>query len=90
MKLHTKQFIKDLEGKDTELTIGKALATILIQSKGDTVKLFTLAQKANNDETLELDAADLETVKNAVKTTENTFNALVTGQLLIELSKESK
>lgn len=98
MRINLKQQFKNLKGEplkigDTEeiLTTGLAISNILISApeKGK-MKLYILAQKCANDKTIELDAADLNLIKNAIENTSVYSNALVLGQLEMFLAKEGK
>jgi hypothetical protein len=83
MKIKTK--LKDLAGKELDLTIGKAISDILLASEaGGKMKLFILAQKFYSDETIDLDKVDLGLVKEAIETSK-VYLPLVTGQLLVLL-----
>jgi hypothetical protein len=94
MKINTKQAIKDLAGKEIKdgktqeiFTYGMALSNILIGAKeGGKMKMFNLAQKCFNDDSVEVDTADLELIKKAVDGTDQ-YNILVTGQILETLSE---
>lgn len=87
MKINLKEKLKSLEGKDLvfgpdTMTVGFALANILIQSKaGGKMKLYALSQKAYNDTTLEIDEADKALIKNILEADETSL-PLVSGQLL--------
>jgi hypothetical protein len=91
MKLVTKEAIKDLAGKavkdgEKNFTVGKALSNILLNAKvGGKMKLFILAQKCFQEETLEIDNADLNIIKEAVDAHTDQYNNLVTGQLAVYL-----
>lgn len=91
MQINTKSFIKEISGKDVEtLTVGEALANILIASKdGSKIKLYVLAQKFFNDNLVDLDDADLAMVKKSVENCE-VYTNLVAGQLLVMLEESSK
>jgi hypothetical protein len=85
MKIKNK--LIDLKGKEVELTIGEAIANILINDdKGGKMKLYVLATKFTQQDNIELDKADLAMVKTAVETSK-IYNALVIGQLLVLLEK---
>lgn len=95
MKIKTNQVLVNLGGeplKDSEgeMTLGKALANIVISAKeGGKMKLFILGQKLFTEKELEVDSADLNLLKQAVKNTE-IYTALVAGQveMLLEEVKE--
>ena len=95
MLLNLKVSIKELDGKDSEtLTVGKALANIILMVKSDPLRSYLMAQKLYVDDTMELSKADYEWVKTAVTEhgKEVYGNNLVIGQLLLILSeiKEDK
>ena len=92
MKISTQTKLKNFIGEtlkdnNEDVTIGKAIANILISSeeKGK-MKLFVLAQKFYNDENVELDNSDFELVKKTVGETK-IYNALVAGQVELFLSE---
>jgi len=96
MKIKTQTTIKTLKGEDIKdgedkfFTIGKAMSEIIISSKiGGKMKCFSLAQKFYNDKEVDLDQADMVLVKNLVESTDM-YNNLVTGQLLVILSEDTK
>lgn len=67
------------------MTVGSAIANILLPAKeGGKMKLYSLADKAFNNKTLEVDEADLALIKKLVEENE-LYTSLVTGQLLIIL-----
>lgn len=85
MKINLKQFIKQIDGKDTELTVGQALSNITLTSdKGGKMKMFVLAQDFYKKDEIDLDAADLALIKSELETTK-AYNVLVTGQILLLL-----
>ncbi len=95
MKINTKAALKDLSGKeikdgDSIFTIGKAIAKILISAKdGGKMKMFVLGQEFYQEDSVDLDAADLSLVKTAVEKSEG-FSNLITGQVLVLLSENKK
>ncbi len=90
MKIKTKEFLKTLEGKSLELTIGEALSNILLSTEtGGKMKMFVLAEKVYKDKEVDLDSADLGLVKQSVENTK-IYNNLVAGQLLVLLEKADK
>ncbi len=90
MKINTKTVFKDLSGKELKdgnepLTLGIAIANILLTSKvNGKMKMFVLAQDFYNKESMEVDQADLSIIKKAAEETEG-YNTIVTGQLLLIL-----
>lgn len=78
---------KPLKDGEKDFTMGMAIANILLAHDiGGKMKLFVLATKFYNDATVELDDADKNLVIQAVEKT-TTYNNLVCGQILVELSK---
>lgn len=85
MKINTKEFIKNLKGDNSDLTIGDAIGGILIASEaGGKMKMYVLAQKFANDDVVEVDSADLSLIKQSVEATK-VYTNLVSGQLLVLL-----
>ena len=98
MILNTKKELVNLKGEpikeadNTPVTLGYALSNILLTNDaGGKMKLFILAKKCFESKTVDLDASDLNLVKEAVKTTK-IYNALIAGQieLILEDAKEDK
>jgi len=96
MLIKTDIKLKDMFGKelagDDPLTLGKALGNILGSSEeGGKMKLFILGSKLCQEENVEVDEADLNLIKNAVKKTK-IYNAIVSGQceFLLENVKEDE
>lgn len=94
MKLDLKKTINNFKGEalqDTDkkdLTLGEALSNILVSAEeGGKMKLFVLAKKFYEAESIDLDASDLALVKKVVSTSRAYSGSLVTGQveLLLEL-----
>lgn len=68
-----------------DVTLGLAIANILLSAKdGGKMKMFSLAQKAYKDNSLEVDAADLALIKRSVESTE-VYTNLISGQVLLLL-----
>ena len=98
MKINTKQILKNIAGveiKDEDkkgFTLGQALGNIITASKeGGKMKLYILGTKLFQDTLTDIDEADLNLLKQAVKTTE-AYGALIAGQceMLLEEIKEEK
>lgn len=90
MKIKCKEVLKTLQGQPIkdgkeELTLGMTVANILLQPRQDkkfsTLKAFSLAQKFFNENEVDLDDADLKTLKELLET-DTFFSPLVTGQIL--------
>lgn len=84
MKINTKNKLKDLAGKEIDLTVGEAIGEILAASEtGGKMKLFILAQKFyQSTEPIEVDKSDLELVKKTIEESK-TYKPIVSGQLLV-------
>lgn len=89
IKLTLNNLIKDLDGKDTDLTIGKAMANILLMEKSDPLRSYTIATKLYSSNEIEFSVADFEWVKKAIIDHGCEFyqNSLVSGQLLLIFSE---
>jgi hypothetical protein len=96
MKLKTNIKIKELDGQESkDLTVGKAIANIILFVKSDPLRAYIMATKLYSEDEFELSKADYEWIKTAI--TEHGYevytNALVSGQLLLilsELKEDSK
>ena len=96
MKIKLNETLKDLSGKELKeesgktFTLGKALSNILgnAESHGK-MKLFILAQDCFKKDTLEVDTADFNLIKETVKETK-IYKAMIAGQceMLLEEIKE--
>ena len=76
--------LKNLDGEPVEgvKTLGRILANHLVAgSKGDPLKFFDWAMRLNKGETIEIDRADYERLKEFV-TNCDTLNILAKGQIL--------
>lgn len=86
MKINAKQLIKELDGTETELTIGSQLAGLLTiptdKRQMDILKAYTLAIKFTNQEEVELDNADVEALKTELKGVGKYMSPLIIGQIL--------
>jgi hypothetical protein len=89
MKYNAKKEIVDFDGNKIVInekiqTHGMFIANSLVGHKSnDALKCYILAQKFYQDQTVEVDMADVVLIKNALKA--STLNNLVQGQILIEL-----
>ncbi len=85
-KINPQEFIKEINGKESALTVGQAIANILLASEtSGKMKSFVMAQKFYNDtKDIEIDSADLAIIRQAVETTK-AYNNLVSGQILVLL-----
>lgn len=87
MKTTKGESIKDEKGE--VFTYGDALSNILIAHEtGGKMKCFILAQKFATEGSVSIDDADLELVKEAVKSTK-VYNNLV-GQILFKLEEKEE
>ena len=82
------QPLKGLDGKevkdekDQSILMGKLLASQLAQaSKGDALKMFSWALKLHDGSPLDLDASDVDTLKEFIKNSEGS-TILLKAQLL--------
>lgn len=83
-KINLGKQLKNFDGENLGITVGQALSKIIVQEKGDPLRYFTMGQKFFNDKSIEIEPADLEILKKAVGSNE-VYNALVNGQILLEL-----
>lgn len=87
MKIKTGERVKNLDGKPyqqegKDLTAGKVIAEALAGDKaGGKMKMYLLAQKAYDEEAMDVDAADLALIKQSVEKCE-TYNNLIVGQVI--------
>ena len=97
MKIETSEKILDLTGQpiklnETDLTVGKVVAQILMAPRKDNsylfdkVKLLILAQQFYKEEETEMDVVDVEKLIKMVETDE-TWAPLITGRVLMSLKK---
>ncbi len=92
MKIDSKKVLKNLAGDDytvenRPLTLGEVLAEAVATSEtGGKMKIYSLAEKLYNaTEPVDLDAADITFIKEAVEKCK-AYNNLILGQALICLS----
>ena len=95
MKIDLKQTIKTLQGSPLkndsgkEFTLGEALANMLSASEEQgKMKLYILATKFYEQESIDLDASDLALVKKVVASSRAYSGSLIQGQ--VELLLETK
>ena len=90
MQLNLTQQVKSLDGSEIqEAWINKLVANTLVQSnKGDALKFYNWALKLYNDEILDIDASDFETLKNFIKNHDQ-LTILVKAQVLELLIKQN-
>ena len=94
MKLNLKTTLKTLEGEpfknnNKDFTLGEALANMLSASEEQgKMKLYILATKFYEQESIDLDASDLALVKKVVASSRAYSGSLIQGQ--VELLLETK
>ncbi len=92
MKINTKKILVNLVGEelidDTKkpLSIGSAIAGILLGAKGPKLKMFNLATNFYSEPSVDLDDADTELVRAAIESCDSVSN-LITGQILSLMSR---
>lgn len=92
MKINTSQKVLTLKGDaykngTTDLTIGGVIAEALAASQeGNKMKLYTLAQRAFSEETMDVDDADISLIRKALEKC-TTYNNIIIGQTLLALEK---
>lgn len=84
MKLNVNFEIFDLSDKAIPEKAGRFIAEMLLEHKGDTLKLYELALKINKNESIEIDTSDLNLIEEAVKANQRYTN-LVKGAILKEI-----
>ena len=87
MKLNVEFKIFDLAGKEIKEKAGKFIADILLEHKGDSLKLYELAIKINENESIEIDTSDLSLIEEAVKNNQR-YNNLIKGAILKEIESQ--
>jgi hypothetical protein len=87
--IELKNFIKGLDDKDTDLSVGKAIANIMLMDKSDPLRSYTMATKIYSSDNIEFSVADLQWIKKTISEHGSTVygNSLVSGQLLLLLSE---
>lgn len=93
MTIDASKELKNFKGEalkdddQTSVTLGKAIASVLITSKtAGKMKSYVLAQRFYDSKKVELDEADLELVRSEVEKSEAMGN-LVLGQVLVMLGE---
>lgn len=87
IKINTRKEIKNIDGSPAkDFTVGKAIANILAGSKTQgKAKLYVLMTKFYDEKEVEVDAADLNLLKQEIEKNEVYPGALIAGQLIIML-----
>lgn len=85
MVIKTNIKLKDLADKEIDLTVGQAIANVLVSDDaGGKMKSFVLAKRFYSSESMDVDEADLSLVKSAIERNKS-YTPLITGQLLVLL-----
>ena len=80
--------LKSLDGNDLDLTLGQAIANVLVNEKqDDPLRAYALANDIYKAENLDLNASDTTYITDSVKKSK-IFTALVTGQILKMLQEQ--
>ena len=86
--IQLKEKIIDTDGKEVDLTVGKALSNFVLAIKSDPLRSYLLASKLATQDEIELEKADRTWVLDAVKDNKDVYtNSLVAGFLLNKLSE---
>jgi len=98
MKIKTAQVLTSLDGKalkteGSELTVGNAIASMLLAPRSereiyhfDKVKSFVLAKKFYSDDEVDIDDADNKKLTDTIES-DSTFGPVVSGQILLLLNE---
>ena len=87
MKLNVNFEIFDLSDKKIPEKSSRFIAEMLLEYKGDTLKLYELALKINKNESIEIDTSDLKLIEEAIK--ENSrYTNLIKGAILKEIDSQ--
>ena len=92
MKIKTGQKVLTLKGEPykqggEELKVGHVIAESLAGDRtGGKMKMYLLAQKAYDEEEMEVDAADLSLIKKSVSEC-TSYNNVIVGQVLAALEE---
>jgi acyl carrier protein len=87
MKLNVNFEIFDLNDKAVPEKASRFIAEMLLEHKGDSLKLYELAIKINKNESIEIDTTDLKLIEDAVKGNPKYTN-LVKGAILKEIESQ--
>ncbi len=87
MKLNVNFEIFDLNDKAVAEKANKFIAEMLMEHKGDPLKLYELAIKINKNDSIEIDTTDLKLIEEAVKGHPRYTN-LVKGAILKEIESQ--
>lgn len=94
IKIKANQILTAYDGKpfDPELVLGKVIATILSNTKGDSYKLMLLGERFYTEKSVDIDDSDYELINKAITDFPvEMYNNLVKGkcQRLLKEAKES-
>ena len=84
MKLNVNFEIFDLADKAIPEKSSRFIAEMLMEHKGEVLKLYELAIKINKNESIEIDTTDLKLVEEAIKSNQRYTN-LIKGAILKEI-----
>lgn len=84
MKLKVDFEIFDLTDKPIGTRANRFIAEMLLEHKGDSLKLYELAIKINKEKSIEIDTTDLKLIESAVKENQR-YNNLIKGAILKEI-----
>lgn len=84
MRLNVNFEIFDLSDKPIPEKPGKFIAEMLMEYKGDPLKLYELGLKINKNESIEIDTTDLKLIEEAIKANPRYTN-LIKGAILKEI-----
>jgi len=87
MKLNVNFEIFDLTDKALSDKASKFIAEMLLEHKGDSLKLYELAMHINKNESIDIDTTDLKLIEEAVKNNPRYTN-LVKGAILKEIESQ--
>lgn len=87
MKLNVNFEIFDLADKALPERANKYLAGMLMEHKGDSLKLFELAMSINKNDSVEVDTSDLKLIEEAVKSNPQ-YNNMIKGAILKEIESQ--
>ena len=84
MKLNLDFEIIDLQGKALPAKGSEYIADMLLEHKGDSLKLYELAMNINKNKSIDIDMSDLKLIEEAVKAHPRYTN-LIKGAILKEI-----
>ena len=87
MKLNVNFELFDLADKAFPDKASKYIAGILMEHKGDPLKLFELAMNINKNDSIEVDTTDLKLIEEAVKANPQ-YNNMIKGAILKEIESQ--